>query len=92
MTSPRRVPIFDGHNDVLLRLHQRSGRKIRVTAFIPDAAENAMTTSAVEGVAAASRSKFRFAHLKTHQSLIVGRFLAGIGYYIHRSRKRRYLH
>ena len=26
MTSPRRVPIFDGHNDVLLRLHQRGGR------------------------------------------------------------------
>ena len=25
MTSPRRVPIFDGHNDVLLRLHLRGG-------------------------------------------------------------------
>jgi membrane dipeptidase len=25
MTSPRRMPIFDGHNDVLLRLYQRSG-------------------------------------------------------------------
>jgi membrane dipeptidase len=25
MTSPRRVPIFDGHNDVLLRLYRRSG-------------------------------------------------------------------
>ena len=23
MTSPRRVPIFDGHNDVLLRLYRR---------------------------------------------------------------------
>ena len=26
MTSPRRVPIFDGHNDVLLRLYRRGGR------------------------------------------------------------------
>jgi membrane dipeptidase len=25
MKSPRRVPIFDGHNDVLLRLYRRSG-------------------------------------------------------------------
>ena len=25
MTSPRRMPIFDGHNDVLLRLYRRSG-------------------------------------------------------------------
>jgi membrane dipeptidase len=25
MTTPRRMPIFDGHNDVLLRLYQRSG-------------------------------------------------------------------
>jgi membrane dipeptidase len=25
MTSPRRMPIFDGHNDVLLRLYQRTG-------------------------------------------------------------------
>jgi membrane dipeptidase len=25
MTSPRRVPIFDGHNDVLLRLYRRDG-------------------------------------------------------------------
>ena len=25
MTSPRRVPIFDGHNDVLLRLYRRGG-------------------------------------------------------------------
>ena len=25
MTSPRRVPIFDGHNDVLLRLYRRAG-------------------------------------------------------------------
>jgi len=25
MTSPRRVPIFDGHNDALLRLHLRAG-------------------------------------------------------------------
>jgi membrane dipeptidase len=25
MTSPRRIPIFDGHNDVLLRLYRRSG-------------------------------------------------------------------
>ena len=24
-TSPQRVPIFDGHNDVLLRLHRRAG-------------------------------------------------------------------
>ena len=26
MTYPRRVPIFDGHNDVLSRLHRRGGR------------------------------------------------------------------
>ena len=25
MTSPRRVPIFDGHNDVLFRLFRRGG-------------------------------------------------------------------
>ncbi len=25
MSSPRRVPIFDGHNDVLLRLYRRGG-------------------------------------------------------------------
>src|SRR5260370_34358121 len=25
MTSPRGVPIFDGHNDVLLRLYRRGG-------------------------------------------------------------------
>ena len=25
MTSPKRIPIFDGHNDVLLRLHLRGG-------------------------------------------------------------------
>src|SRR5262245_51328244 len=25
LTSPRRVPIFDGHNDVLLRLYRRGG-------------------------------------------------------------------
>ncbi len=25
MTPPRRIPIFDGHNDVLLRLHRRTG-------------------------------------------------------------------
>jgi membrane dipeptidase len=25
VTSPRRIPIFDGHNDVLLRLHLRAG-------------------------------------------------------------------
>ena len=25
MTSPRLVPIFDGHNDVLLRLYRRGG-------------------------------------------------------------------
>ena len=25
MTSPRRVPIFDGHNDVLSRLRRRGG-------------------------------------------------------------------
>ena len=25
VTSPRRIPIFDGHNDVLLRLYQRGG-------------------------------------------------------------------
>ena len=25
MTSPKRVPIFDGHNDVLLRLNRRAG-------------------------------------------------------------------
>jgi membrane dipeptidase len=25
VTSPKRVPIFDGHNDVLLRLNRRAG-------------------------------------------------------------------
>jgi membrane dipeptidase len=25
MKSPRRVPFFDGHNDVLLRLYRRGG-------------------------------------------------------------------
>ena len=25
MTSPKRIPIFDGHNDVLLRLNRRAG-------------------------------------------------------------------
>jgi hypothetical protein len=25
MTSPRHIPIFDGHNDVLLRLYRRGG-------------------------------------------------------------------
>ena len=25
MTSPRDIPIFDGHNDVLLRLYRRGG-------------------------------------------------------------------
>ena len=33
MTSPRRVPIFDGHNDVLLRLHLRGGED-PVRAFL----------------------------------------------------------
>jgi membrane dipeptidase len=33
MTSPRRVPIFDGHNDVLLRLHRRGGED-PVRAFL----------------------------------------------------------
>ena len=28
MTSPRPVPIFDGHNDVLLRLYRRGGRDV----------------------------------------------------------------
>jgi membrane dipeptidase len=28
MTSPRRVPIFDGHNDVLLRLYRRGGTDV----------------------------------------------------------------
>ena len=27
LTTPGRVPIFDGHNDVLLRLHRRGGEK-----------------------------------------------------------------
>ena len=27
LTTPGRVPIFDGHNDVLLRLHRRGGAK-----------------------------------------------------------------
>ncbi len=33
MPSPRRIPIFDGHNDVLLRLHRRAGADA-VTAFL----------------------------------------------------------
>jgi membrane dipeptidase len=33
MTSPRRVPIFDGHNDVLLRLYRR-GRADAPRAFL----------------------------------------------------------
>jgi membrane dipeptidase len=33
VTSPRRIPIFDGHNDVLLRLHMRGGADA-VTAFL----------------------------------------------------------
>jgi membrane dipeptidase len=33
MTSPRRVPIFDGHNDALLRLHRRGGED-PVRAFL----------------------------------------------------------
>ena len=33
MPSPPRVPIFDGHNDALLRLHRRSGGD-PVTAFL----------------------------------------------------------
>ncbi len=33
MPSPKRIPIFDGHNDVLLRLHLRGGADA-VTAFL----------------------------------------------------------
>ncbi len=33
MTSPKPIPIFDGHNDVLLRLHMRGGADA-VTAFL----------------------------------------------------------
>ena len=33
MPSPRRIPIFDGHNDVLLRLHRRAGADA-VAAFL----------------------------------------------------------
>ena len=33
MTSPKRIPIFDGHNDVLLRLHLRAGADA-VAAFL----------------------------------------------------------
>jgi membrane dipeptidase len=33
VASPKRVPIFDGHNDVLLRLHRRAGAEA-VTAFL----------------------------------------------------------
>ena len=33
MSSPRRVPIFDGHNDVLLRLYRRGGEN-PVRAFV----------------------------------------------------------
>ena len=33
MPSPRRIPIFDGHNDVLLRLHRHDGADA-VAAFL----------------------------------------------------------
>jgi len=33
VTSPKRIPIFDGHNDVLLRLHLHAGTDA-VTAFL----------------------------------------------------------
>jgi membrane dipeptidase len=33
MSSPRRIPIFDGHNDALLRLHRRAGAD-PVAAFL----------------------------------------------------------
>lgn len=33
MTAPRHIPIFDGHNDVLLRLYRRAGTDA-VTAFL----------------------------------------------------------
>lgn len=33
MASPKRIPIFDGHNDVLLRLHRRAGADA-VAAFL----------------------------------------------------------
>ena len=33
MPSPRRIPIFDGHNDVLLRLHRRHGAD-SISAFL----------------------------------------------------------
>jgi membrane dipeptidase len=33
VTSPKPIPIFDGHNDVLLRLHRRDGAQA-VTAFL----------------------------------------------------------
>jgi membrane dipeptidase len=33
VTAPKRIPIFDGHNDVLLRLHLRAGADA-VTAFL----------------------------------------------------------
>ena len=33
MPSPRRIPVFDGHNDVLLRLHRRAGADA-IAAFL----------------------------------------------------------
>ena len=33
MPSPKPIPIFDGHNDVLLRLYRRAGAEA-VTAFL----------------------------------------------------------
>jgi membrane dipeptidase len=33
VTSPKRIPIFDGHNDVLLRLHRHAGADA-ITAFL----------------------------------------------------------
>ena len=33
MTSPKRIPIFDGHNDVLLRLYRRTSAEA-VAAFL----------------------------------------------------------
>jgi len=34
LTTPGRVPIFDGHNDVLLRLHRRGGATA-ASALVP---------------------------------------------------------
>lgn len=31
---PRRIPIFDGHNDALLRLHRRQGEGDSITSFL----------------------------------------------------------